>query len=311
MKAFEVKVGGKKLDYRIGKSLDLKKVRKFFETKYTIKEIYQAGRHVIGFIKNGNQEHFLKLATTEGMSYLAQNEYAWNDYFNRENPRETSPFWIPQNISSGFFNKKLFYIVTDIFEGELLAQRPEKNVTQSIRNHLPSIIAFSERIQALPGIFSETDAQQFFRAKTQSWYEAIPEYVKKKYQVQSLLQLVDDTYTILQPKQRHGDFTPWHLFALENGKLGLIDGEHARGNGVEYYDIAYFIQRVFAVLNDPGLAKDTLQQLRQRDYNLPKLQTVLAARGIGGFLDESLKTEPNYAIHNAYKEYILSLLEEK
>lgn len=291
MKAFEIEVKGRKLDYRVGKKLDLKKIKNFLENKYKVISLRQAERHVIGVVKKNSKEFFLKLATSEGISYLTKAEYEWNNQFNIENPRETSNYWVPQNFDSGIYQDNLFYLITDKFEGQLLAERPEKLTSKLLVEQLPIVIEFSELIQGLNINIPEREHahQEFFKTKVLGWYQAIPENVRKDYKINNLLKIVAASYQKLERKTRHGDFTPWHLFSLEKGRIGLIDGEHAMRNGVEYYDAAYLIQRVFCVLENPHLAKNILSLLDNRKYNLQKLKTVLAARGIGGFLDESLK----------------------
>ena len=81
--------------------------------------------------------------------------------------------------------------------------------------------------------------------------------------------------------------------------MGLFDAEHASSYGVEYYDIAYFIQRVFSVLENEELAQKILVRVLEKNYLRNNLKIVLAARVIGGFLDESLTPFPNY--HQAYR----------
>lgn len=309
MKAFEIKVNGKKLDYRMGKELSLEKIKDFLKSKYKVISLKQTGRHVTGTVKKDGKDFFLKLATSEGISCLTKAEYEWNNQFNIENPRETSNYWVPKNIDSGIYKNKLFYLVTDKFNGHLLAERPEKSTSKLLFEQSSAIIEFSELIQNLNIDIPEREHpyQEFFKTKVLSWYQAIPENVRKDYSVDNLLKIVENSYQKLERKTRHGDFTPWHLFSLEKGGIGLIDGEHAMGNGVEYYDVAYLIQRVFCVLENSDLAKNILSLLNNRKYDLQKLKTVLAARGIGGFLDESLKEKPNYNLSNDYKNFVFSI----
>ena len=97
------------------------------------------------------------------------------------------------------------------------------------------------------------------------------------------------------------------MIKLESGQIGLIDGEHAMQNGLELYDIGYFIQRVFSVLKNPKLAKDILDLLKNKKYNIQKLKCVLAARAIGGFLDESLAPKPDYSYTDKFKEWVVKI----
>lgn len=116
MKAFEIKLNGRLLDYRQAKNLDMSNVRNFFSKKYYVKKLWQEQRHVLGIIEKDNQELFLKLAATEGIGAVTRIEYKWNEEFNRLILRK-SKFWVPLNVDSGYYNN-LFYLITDVLEGE-------------------------------------------------------------------------------------------------------------------------------------------------------------------------------------------------
>lgn len=312
LKAFQIKVNGRILDYRLGKELDLDQARAFFERRYLIKKLWSGGRHVLGVLEKDNEIFFLKLATTEGISAVTKKEYKWNEQFKKLVSRSVSNFWVPQNKECGLYQDKLFYLITEKFDGELLAKRPEKiQVSVIFQNLLPAVIEFSELIQGLSidqlSDEESPDHRKWFLKKTRSWYGDIPEDIRQKYQVMDLLKIVENGIPRLQKRPRHGDFTPWHIIKLPNNKLGLIDGEHAMGSSVEYYDIGYFIQRMFSILQNPDLAKKILSILVESKYNIEKLAVILAARGIGGFLDESLKPKPNYKFSNKFKDWVMSL----
>ncbi|KKP92356.1 MAG: UDP-N-acetylmuramyl pentapeptide phosphotransferase/UDP-N-acetylglucosamine-1-phosphate transferase [Parcubacteria group bacterium GW2011_GWA2_36_10] len=81
-----------------------------------------------------------------------------------------------------------------------------------------------------------------------------------------------------------------------SGKLGLIDGEHAKADSVEGYDIGYLIQRVFSVLKSTKLAEQIFQKLIKRQYSVEKLRVILAARAIGGFLDDKYALKAKISI---------------
>lgn len=173
------------------------------------------------------------------------------------------------------------------------------------------MIEFAELIQELKvknlSEKDEEEYQKWFLDKTRSWYEAIPAKILEKYKVAELLEIVERGHLKLKKKTRHGDFTPWHLFSVEGGRLGLIDGEHAMKNGVEYYDIGYVIERVFRVLQNKALAEKVLGRLKSKSFNLDKLRTVMAARAIGGFLDEYLTGKPRYRRSNEFKGWVMNL----
>ncbi len=245
--AFQLNVKGRFLDYRLGQSLDLEKVKSFFEKRYQVKKLWPDQRHVLGILEKTQRKYFLKLATTEGISVVTQIEYRWNEQFNKLVPRNSSNVWVPQNFDSGYFNNKLFYLITDKLEGKLLSSIPQPSVSdKNIMQFLPKIIELSEDVQSLNitnlSSGENIDYQSWFVQKTTSWLKNIPQEIQNQYQVFTLLEVVLSGAKNLKKSPRHGDFTPWHIFNLTNKKLGLIDGEHARANGVEYYDMAYFIK---------------------------------------------------------------------
>lgn len=313
MKAFEIKVGGKTLDYRKSQVLNLDEVKNFFEKKdYIVKKIWQESRHVLGIIEKDGVDYFLKLATTEGIGFVTKSEYNWNNEFNNLVSKNTD-FWVPKNVESGFYKEDLFYLITEYFEGGLFAKRPTKDkVEQILQQDLPKIIELSELIQTLNikelSIEDRKDYGKRFFEKTKSWYDAVPKNIIKQYRVDEMLRIVENGYENLERKTRHGDFTPWHMIKLKNGKIGLIDGERALRNGVKYYDIGYLIQRIFSAIEDHEFAKHLFEILIQRKYNLEKLKVILASRAIGGFCDESLISKnSNFPRANKFSQWVLNL----
>ena len=143
-----------------------------------------------------------------------------------------------------------------------------------------------------------------FLNKAKSWLDEIPNDIQAKYDLEKLYKRVAKGVSDLKAKPRHGDFAPWHLVKLEGGQLALIDGEHALKNGVELYDIGYFIQRVFSVLKNPKLAKEILNLLDDKGSDIKKLGCILTARAIGGFLDESLAHVPDYSYADEFRKWI-------
>lgn len=294
LKSFKIQKGKIFLDYRLGENLDLKKVSDYFQESYQIKKLWQGTRHVLGILKKKGVEYFLKLSTSEGISIVTKNEYKWNNYFNLN--YSDNDFVVPKNYDGSLFNKKYYYIISDYLEGKLL---------NDVEKYLPQIIQLSESIQQLPK--KDEDYKKRFINKVCMWYRDIPVDVLKKYKINTLFKTVENGINELTAKVRHGDFAPWHMIIMADGRLGLIDGEHFLVNGVENYDICYFIQRVFSVSKKQNIAKEIYSQLLKRQYNVDKLKTVLASRAIGGFLDESLVGNPDYKCAEKFMDWVLGL----
>ncbi|MDP2637497.1 MAG: hypothetical protein Q8P26_00345 [Candidatus Levybacteria bacterium] len=308
MEAFRVKKKGRVFDYRVGQPLDLEKVSEYFSRRFNIQKTWQEKRHTALFVEKDGKELFLKLSTTEGIGIRSTTEKIWNGEFNKNS--SNSQFLVPKNFESGYWDN-LFYLIMDRFDGQFVCDLEGRN--NLIDENINKIISFSEYIQSLPldipinDAIQNSDHQEWFKLKTKSWLDAVPKDVVRNYGLEDIWKIVVEGTKGLSKKPRHGDFTPWHIIVLQEGKLGLIDGEHAHSHGVENYDICYFIQRVHTVLGMPDLAMKLFQELLNRGYNKEKLQTVLASRAIGGFLDQSFNPNPSYNRENELKDWILDL----
>lgn len=309
LKAFAIEVNGKMLDYRVGASLNLREVEKFFRDAYEVISLRQYPRHVTGVLMKNTKKYFLKLATTEGISAVTKNEYLWNDTYNRSVARSDTDFWVPKNVENGLYPTGLYYMVTELFEGDLLVDAPEHlENPEKIIERRQQIIACTELIQHInvgPGQNRQT-AMRAFVENVSAWFNGIPQSVRNAYDVERLYTIVQEGVPLLSVASRHGDFAPWHLVTLPHGKLGILDGEHYRSDGVSYYDIGYFIQRAFCVLQQPVIADALIKSLYDKRYDMNALRVVLAARGIGGYLDASLADTPNYAYPRLFQEWIIS-----
>lgn len=307
MEAFKVKKNGKTLDYRVGQELDLGPIKDLFSQKYNVERIWQEKRHVAVWVKKDGKKFFAKVSTTEGISIRSETEKIWNDEFNKHSTSQK--FLVPKNLEDGYYNG-LYYLVMDRFDGPFVCDVEGKN--NIVEQNIDNIISLAEHIQSLPLDIPINDAiqnpnhKEWFKLKTKSWLDAIPQKVAQRYDLSELWKVVINGAENLSKKPRHGDFAPWHLIVLGNNKLGLIDGEHSHSHGVENYDICYFIQRVHTVLGMPELAIKIFQELLNRGYDKEKLRTVLASRAIGGFLDQSFNPNPDYEKENEFRNWVLA-----
>ncbi|MDD5415601.1 MAG: hypothetical protein PHE48_01190 [Candidatus Daviesbacteria bacterium] len=299
LNSFKVRAGNKTFDYRSGKKLNLNQVKLFFQKNYQVKKLWNGNRHVLGILTKSDVGYFLKLSTSEGISAVTKNEYKWNDYFCKYT--EVSNYFVPKNHDRGYYQKKYFYLITDYFDGKLICEI--NGDVNNLVTHIDDIILLSELIQKMPVV--ESDYRMRFINKVNSWFNDIPSSICKRYKIKTLLDIAEKGVDGLSSKPRHGDFTPWHIIKLSDHRLGLIDGEHFLPDGVESYDICYFIQRVFSVLKNPDIARKIYAELIKKGYSKDKLKVVLAARAIGGFLDESLKDKPNYTFANNFKNWVI------
>src|SRR3989338_8628942 len=110
--AFKIRISGRILDYRIGKKVDLKEVENFFSKNYKVVKIWSGGRHILGYLEKGKKQLFLKLATSEGIGAVTQNEFKWNEQFN--NHAKSAKFLVPKNFSCGYYQNFFYYVCEKI-----------------------------------------------------------------------------------------------------------------------------------------------------------------------------------------------------
>jgi len=301
MKGFLINIGNKKIDYLKGKKLDENQVITFFThlgyQKLTlIKDNNLFNRHIIltGYYKN--KKVFIKLATSKGISYLNKNEYYWyKSVSNQIN--------VPQIYSTGYF-KNYFYFVCQYLENNFVD-------LDFLSENLDLIINLSEKISQLKikklpadNFIKGKTPQEKFINKTANHLQSLPKKIIKEYNLDNLFLKVKNQASELKTACRYGDFNINHMI-LKNNQIYLIDGQLAMTQWVEYYDIAYLIQRIYSQFNHQSLAKKIVNRLLEKNYSLKKLTTILFARAIGGFLDEYIAQGNNYQLHNEFKNWII------
>jgi aminoglycoside phosphotransferase (APT) family kinase protein len=81
-------------------------------------------------------------------------------------------------------------------------------------------------------------------------------------------QLIDTHRPHIQPAFQHGDFVPWHLFAINGQQLVLFDGEHASLVKPRFYDLAYLYSRLYTRSQAPASARKILSgYIEQAGHN--------------------------------------------
>lgn len=306
-------------DYRTAGTADITKVRKFLESKdYAVLELEQLWRHVTGKLKKGGQLFFFKMATTEGIAERTKNEFAWNKEVNKHVGNKKQPFLIPKNRDGGYYKDTLFYFISDFFKGDYLATKypPDK---KDLKSWLEKIATTALFIQNLPEMdlpknegsrrkLSESGMTkaEYMHQKASKWAESFDT------DVSDLLEIMRNAEQAVKTATNHSDFVPWHMRRTEDGRFGLVDGEHASSFGVKYYDTAYFYHRVYTSLEEPNLAKQFLKILKtqlnnkERGLFLEEIRPVLALRCIGGFFDAKNEGKKDLSLHKKLMKEILT-----
>jgi len=309
--------GGK--DYRTAGTINLDKVKKFLESKgYDILEIDQLWRHVTGKLKKGKGLFFFKMATTLGVAERTKNEFAWNEEFHKHVKNSEQSFTVPRNKEYGFYDDTLFYFISDYFEGDYLATKYPQD-KKDLEKWLERIAAAALCIQNLAEMNLPKDEDtkkklsELGITKAQYMHKNASEWAKSfETDVSDLLKIVRGAEQSIQTATSHGDFIPWHMREIGNARFGLVDGEHAAGLGVKYYDAAYFYHRVYTSLEEPYIAKQFLKTLKtkldnkEKNLLLEEIRPILALRCIGGFFDAENEGKTDTTLHKKLMSEIIT-----
>lgn len=266
------------------RNIDQETVGKFLNNLgFKIESISQEWRHLHAFGKYEGRDAVFKMASTQITSPRTQNEYFWNEAVYLVPGDKRPSFTVPENYFFGYFGK-LFYFIAERFTGEPLAGNYAK-ITQIAKAtfelcHLPLPVNCPfVQAQKIKRSGQISAGSQLFQSAAE-WANQVPR------DLTAFLKVVDQAKAGLRTSVGHGDFVIRQMFDV-NGKIGIIDGEHAGIKGPLYYDAAQFYLR----LRNDQYAKETAQKyLREfRDLLPPadkrtfwtELKPVLIQRYIG------------------------------
>lgn len=200
------------------------------------------------------------------------------------------PFAVPHNENSGQQNG-LFWFTCGYFSGDFLATKdpPDK---KTLDVWLDKIVKCALWTNQLPQL--DLPMNQYGGSKkvggvllddVKKWSQEI------NAETDGLIRIIEESQDDIKLQTQHGDFVPWHMIDLDDGKFGLIDGEHARSTLPKYYDVAYWYMRVMTELSNPEISEEFLERFHQKlDSGDQKtftdeLRPVLAQRTVGAFWD--------------------------
>jgi len=287
-----VKTKRKKFPRPKARKIPLELVTTFLKKKgYQVVKIERYWRHVTAVVERGKKQYFFKMATTIKTGKMTKNEYSWNERVRLQINSET-PFLVPQNYDQGFYQDNLFFFISDYFGKETLADQFPPNPKQL--NKWLSKVARTAFLISQIKIKDEPEKKPNERTIGEHLISSASEWAAQvEYNLQPLLTIIKKANQKAERRWRHGDFVPWHMYDLKKGKFGLVDAEHG-GNGLRYYDAAYFYIRVRQSLGKEEWAKAFLSEFKNL---LPKkekplfwrdLKPILAERLIGDYRGASI-----------------------
>ncbi len=255
--------------HRFGKPkarrLDQAKVAEFLKTiDFESEKITQEWRHLIAFGKYKNKRAVFKLATTQITAEKTRNEFNFNEAVHLVAENKRPNFTVPENYSSGHFGK-LFYFVCQYFPGDPLALRESKDMSR-VALRIAQIAKATFELNNLP----ITKDCAFATMKTKKRRLPLRERVLHSAEewaaqvprdLNPLLNVIRDTKEI-RTCVGHGDWVVRQMYDMD-GRIGVIDGEHAGMRGPRYLDVARFYVRLCSDNDAQGLADKYLAEYRK------------------------------------------------
>ncbi|PIY80819.1 MAG: hypothetical protein COY80_00920 [Candidatus Pacebacteria bacterium CG_4_10_14_0_8_um_filter_42_14] len=256
---------------------------------FQTERITQEWRHLTAFGTFEGKEAVFKLATTLATARYTHNEFNWNTAIHLTPEDKRPNFTVPENFSSGHYGK-LFYFIAQRFMEEPFAQA-KAPLSNDIKRRIKQIAAMTREIELLSipsdSEFAKTHAlreqisigQKLLKSATE-WASQVPR------NLDTFLKVIEDSKDTLRTCPAHGDFVIRQMYDID-GKIGLIDGEHAGLEGAYHYDVAQFYIRLRNDHNAPGEAKQYLHDFydllspEDKDSFWQELKPSLIQRYIG------------------------------
>jgi len=285
-----VKTKRKKFSRPKARKIPLELVTTFLKKKgYQVVKIERYWRHVTAVVERGKKQYFFKMATTIKTGKLTENEFNWNKKVYPQIKSKT-PFVVPKIYEHGLFQGKLFFFISDYFGEQTLADKYPPNPKQ-LNKWLPQI---AQAAYFISQIECQTEDKQQKKTVSDYLIKAALEWSSQvDVNVRPLLTIIKKANQKAERRWRHGDFVPWHMYDLKKGKFGLVDAEHG-GNGLRYYDVAYFYIRVRQSLGKEEWAKAFLSEFKnllskeEKTFFWRDVKPILAERLIGDYWGASI-----------------------
>lgn len=238
----------------------------------------------LGYIvKKGGKESMFKGAVSQQAIPKIINEVAFNRTLNVLTDKGIVAVQAPRPEMTG----RTWYIGQK-FLGHLLVEEHECGhvAYESIVPIMADILAQLDVVDMDRTVIDTASLQEKVLAR-QAEYTMHP--LVTKAHVLAAASLVGDNRQ-LETGLQHGDFTPWHIFALDGGGSGLIDGEHGGYSRPRYTDLAIAYMRLYTRGRSPQAARALLAQFMERAVDNKRafahaFVPILAIRALGACHD--------------------------
>jgi len=282
------------------RNIDKKSVKDFLgKINFEVEFIEQPWRHVIAHGKFQGKDAVFKLASTLTTSPRTKNEYYWNEAVYLAPSKYRRNFTVPQNFASGEY-KKLFYFIAQKFLSDPLIKRGSSELSNVSKN-IKQIALATKEIEVLPIPQTSNFAiSQNSKTKRPVGYGLLSSATQWASQtnlnLDKFLGILDKNKENIRTCVGQGDFVARQMYKID-GKIGIIDGEHAGIRGPLYYDVAYFYIRLTSENDAFDLGKQYLDEFYKLLSNEDKhtfweqLKPVLIQRYIGNLWDNKSRSE--------------------
>lgn len=263
--------------------------------------------------QKGNKKYVFKLANDNFCRELS-NEIWWNTTLTR---------LIETNPATNLRPPAVFYTGPNWYIGEyfhgspLMSDSHNNSEAAACAQNLADILVWLDGIALQPAtsekpIYEDSHSAPYTNLwnKVDGWMERpLSSGLITQDHIDKARKLIDRYRPNILPSLQHGDFVPWHMYYLENNKIGLIDGEHASLVRPRYYDLAYLYTRLCTRLESFTVAVKILRfflgqtKINKLEFTQAWLP-VITLRSLGMYNDAMIDLE-----HQDYRQQATELLE--
>jgi hypothetical protein len=275
-------------------TLNQEEIGNFLETiGFKPQKIAQPWRHLIAFGEYEGKSAVFKLASTKAISLRTKNEFYWNEAVHSIDPECRKNFTVPKNLSFGEY-KDLFYFIAQKFTGKPFVENGVLNYSKML-SKIKQIALATREIETLPikkdvNFYITQKKSEKISTGERLLVSATEWTSRSSLNLDEFVKIIERNKDNIRTCVGHGDFVPRQLYD-ENGKIGIIDGEHAGLKGPIYYDVAWFYIRLRTEYDATDLANQYLLEFKnllpeaEKNTFWEEFLPVFAQRYIGSVWD--------------------------
>lgn len=233
-----------------------------------------------------NDEFLLRISTAKKYDQKITNDLWWHFTLNKlrdNNP--TLKLYSPSILVSG----RNWYI-SELYKEDRILVRKDDAKPETIDPLIPLLARLLFQLD-LPFSKQRVKLRHHRSSYLNRWLEQPRKQgLITEKEVQVALRIMQKYHRFLQPSLQHGDFAPWHLYALTHGTVGIIDAEHASFNRPRFSDLGGLYARLFTWANAPKQAARLISLFMEYgNYDTKtftrELMPVMVRRALGTLFD--------------------------